>query len=251
MTADRRPVRDQRGGFLLVEVLAVLAISAAILAGLASLTRLLMTQADTLAARTERFESRERGLAALSRDIRALARIRWEGPNRERFVFAGTPDRLLFAQERPGMGAPVAVLLQSAIEHGRVRLLRAEAPLPPGLASFDDLRFGPVRVLMDAPSGKGAERIRFAYVAGATERSPELILDAWPAEAPPPVAIRVGLADPATAEVMTSLRVPVLAEAEPVCAVAKTHWCSLTDIDAAEDTPGEAVPQPRSSKEPE
>lgn len=239
MRAERvrgdRGRRDARGGFLLVEALAVLAISAAILVGLASLTQLLLRQADGLAARTERLELRERTLAALSRDIRALARIRFEGPDRERFVFAGTPDRLLFAREAsaemPAEAGAVAVLLQSADESGQVRLLRAESPLLPGMAGFDDLRFGPVRTLLD----RDPARIRFAYVAAATEKTPELILDAWPPESPPPAAVRIGLADPATGELVSSLRVAILHEAEPGCARAKTHWCSRTDLGAEEE----------------
>lgn len=218
----------------MVEALAVLAISAAILLGLSSLTRLMLRQADALAERTARLERAEQGLAALSREIRRMARARWDGPDRERFVFAGAPTQMLFAVDRPmagtGLRETVAVLLSSHGDGTTARLTRAEAPLPPGLAGPGALAFGPERVLYEGPA-----RLRFAYVAPPTETTPEVIVDAWPQTGPPPVAVRLGLADPATGDVAGSLRVPVLTEAEPGCVRARTHYCSRTDEGVPED----------------
>lgn len=231
----RRPRRDARGGFLMVEALAVLAISAAILLALGSLTRLMLHQADSLAERTARLERTEQGLSALSRDIRRMARARWDGPDRERFVFAGEPWRLLFALDRPAadgsaLRETVAVLLRSEGSGTGGRLTRAEAPLPPGLPGPGALAFGPERVLYEGPA-----RIRFAYMVPRSDTTPELIVDAWPQAAPPPAAVRVGLADPGTGDVASSLRVPVLTEAEPGCVRARTHYCSRTEEGGADD----------------
>ncbi|WP_232631085.1 PulJ/GspJ family protein [Methylobacterium sp. Leaf118] len=244
--AGARPPRGRRGGFLMVEALAVLAISAAILLGLGSLARLMLRQADALAERTARLERVEQGLSALSRDIRRLARARWDGPDRERFVFAGAPTQLLFALDRPAADSPanspadspadsplretVAVLLQSHSDGTTGRLTRAEAPLPPGLTGPGALAFGSEQVLYEGPA-----RIRFAYVAAPTATRPELIVDVWPASGPPPVAVRLGLADPATGDVASALRVPILTEAEPGCVRARTHYCSRTNEGGAED----------------
>ncbi len=231
----RRPARDRRGGFLMVEALAVLAISAAILLALGSLTRLMLHQADALAERTARLERAEQGLSALARDIGRIARARWDGPERERFVFAGEPWRLLFALDRPAadgsaLRETVAVLLRSDGSGASGRVTRAEAPLPPGLSGPDALAFGPERVLYEGPA-----RIRFAYVATRTDTTPELIVDAWPQLGPPPVAVRLGLADPASGEVASALRVPVRAEAEPGCVRARTHYCSRTEEGEGDD----------------
>lgn len=235
MSAARRHRGDPRGGFLMVEALAVLAISAAILLALGSLTRLMLRQADGLAERTARLERTEQGLSALSRDIGRLARARWDGPERERFVFAGEPWRLLFALDRPAsdgsaLGETVAVLLRSDGSGAGGRLTRSEAPLPPGLPGPGALVFGPERVLYEGPA-----RVRFAYVAPRSDTTPELIVDTWPPIGPPPVAVRVGLADPGTGDVASSLRVPVLTEAEPGCVRARTHYCSRTEEGAGED----------------
>ncbi|KQT60135.1 hypothetical protein ASG52_18630 [Methylobacterium sp. Leaf456] len=234
MTAARIR-RDRRGGFLMVEALAVLAISAAILLALGSLTRLMLHQADAVAERTTRLERAEQGLSALSRDIGRMARARWDGPERERFVFAGEPWRMLFALDRPAadgsaLGETVAVLLRSDRNGAGGRLIRAEAPLVPGLTGADALAFGPERVLYEGPA-----RIRFAYVAPRTDTTPELIVDAWPPVGPPPVAVRVGLADPAGGDVASALRVPVRAEGEPGCVRARTHYCSRTEEGGADD----------------
>lgn len=234
MTRARTP-RDPCGGFLMVEALAVLAISAAILLALGSLTRLMLRQADALAARTAGLERTEQGLSALARDIRRMARARWDGPDRERFVFAGEPWRLLFALDRPAadggaLTETVAVLLRSEGDGASGRLTRAEAPLSPGLPGPGALAFGPERVLYEGPA-----RVRFAYVVPRSDTTPELIVDAWPQAAPPPAAVRVGLADPGTGDVASSLRVPVRAEAEPGCVRARTHYCSRTEEGAGDD----------------
>lgn len=231
----RRSPRDARGGFLMVEALAVLAISAAILLALGSLTRLMLHQADSLAGRTARLERTEQGLSALARDIRRMARARWDGPDRERFVFAGGPWQLLFALDRPvaegsALRETVAVLLRSEGDGTGGRLTRAEAPLPPDLPGPGALAFGPDQLLYEGPA-----RIRFAYVAPRSDTTPEVIVDAWPPAGPPPVAVRVGLADPGTGDVAASLRVPVRAEAEPGCVRPRTHYCSRTEEGAGDD----------------
>jgi hypothetical protein len=69
-----------RSGFLLVEALAALSISAFILLGLTSTISLMMRGADRTAARAEEIEIAGRTLAALDREIRLAARPRWSGP---------------------------------------------------------------------------------------------------------------------------------------------------------------------------
>lgn len=215
-----------RAGFLLVEALATMAIGAAILVGLASIVSLLLRTTDGVAARAQQLEEIDRTIAALTRELRSLTRATWSGVGRRSFVFVGEPGRIVFARRRPPARADETVVaIQSVATAGSAgsRLLHAEAPLVPGAASFEDLRFGPVRTLHEGPP-----IIRFAYFGRAGE-SGEVLVDTWPSGASVPVAVRIGLVDPATGNLLRSIRIPVLIEAEPGCAAPETAFCSRAD----------------------
>jgi hypothetical protein len=111
------------------------AISAAVLAGLASALGLVLRTGDRAAARVEEMERSGRAVAAMARDIRHLARLRWSGAARRSFVFSGEPDRILFARwtrDADGFPAAEVVVLQSLATDAGGRLLKATAPLPTG-----------------------------------------------------------------------------------------------------------------------
>lgn len=216
-----------RDGFLLVEALATLAISAAILAGLASVMGLMLRQADLAATRTDRLEREGRSLDALSRDIRAILRVRWAGLPPRSYVFRGEPDRIVLARARrgeSGLRDTVAVILQSTDHEGGGRILRSEARLPPGATAIEQLRFDEPRTLYD-----GRSLIRFAYVGRGENGGPETLTDAWPVAGTLPVAVRIALVDPVTDALLSTLRVPILVEAEPGCANPGKAFCSHGD----------------------
>lgn len=242
--ARRRRTRGAPGaGFLLVEALATMAISAVILVALGSLLGLMSRQADLTARRTERMDVAGHALAAIARDLGAAARARWAGPGPRSFVFAGQPDQVLFARdgsaEAEGRSRTVAVLLQSAPDAGRGRVMRAEAPLSPGDRDAGGLDFGPARALY-----AGEALVRFAYVAAPAAGGPELVLDAWPAGETLPVAVRVAFTDPGSGDVLSSLRVPLRIEAEPGCAAPRKAFCSRIDERSLADGSGEPASEP-------
>lgn len=222
--------RRGRAGFLLVEALATMAIGAAILVGLASIVGLLLRTTDQVAARVEATEQTDRTVAALMREIRSLTRATWSGDARRTFVFAGESGRIMFARgiRRAGNGpSEIVVAIQSVDAKGSAggRLLYAEAPLVPGVASVQDLRFGPVRSMHD-----GSVVIRFAYFGRTGEGGGEVLVDDWPSGAGLPSAVRIGIIDLATRRLLRSVRVPILIEAEPGCAAPDTAFCSRVDL---------------------
>lgn len=238
-----RPRGSPRAGYLLVETLATLAISAAILAGLASVLGLVLRTGDRTAARGEAMEASGRTVAAVAREIRQLARVRWSGAARRSFVFAGEPDRILFARRTrgaDGLAETDTVVLQSVGADGGGRLLRAVAALPTGAESLADLRFGAAAEVYRGPS-----LIRLAYFGRSRDGGTEILTETWPAATALPVAIRIGVVDPATGRLTSSLRVPVLVDAEPGCADPKTGFCSRVDQSkpAEEDAPAPDGPR--------
>ncbi|WP_375462400.1 type II secretion system protein J [uncultured Methylobacterium sp.] len=229
-------------GFLLVEALATMAISAVILVALGSLLGLMSRQADLTAQRTERMDAAGHALAAVARDLGSVARARWGGPGPRAFVFLGLPDRVLFAIDRSGEDRPVrtvAVLLQSAPAEGRSLVLRGEAALSPLDRGQDSLDFGVSRTLY-----AGEAEMRFAYVAAPVAGGPEILLDAWPAGETLPIAVRVAFTDPASGDILSSLRVPLRIEAEPGCAAPRKAFCSRVDERSLADGSGEPAPEP-------
>jgi general secretion pathway protein J len=214
-------------GYLLVETLATLAISAAILAGLASALGLVLRTGDRTAARVEEMEASGRAVAAMARDIRHLARIRWSGAARRSFVFSGEPDRILFARwtrHADGLAVAQVVVLQSVATDAGGRLLRATAALPTGATTLAALRLGPTEEVYGGPS-----LIHLAYFARSENGGAEVLVDTWSSATALPVAVRIGLADPSTGRLVSSMRVPVLVEAEPGCASPNTAFCSRVD----------------------
>lgn len=211
--------RDRSGGYLLIEALATLALSALVIAGLLSLSAVFVRSSDRSAARVERLETGPRTIAAIARDIRALVRLRWAGGG-DRFVFLGLPDRIVFAiapVQANGLRAPLVVAYQVP-ETGVA--LRAEAPLPAGATTVSDLSFAPARRL-----SVGAATLRFAYV----DRPPaggEIITDSWDKPDALPFAVRIDRVDPADGRIEASLRAPVVVDAEPGCAAPETNFCS-------------------------
>lgn len=232
------PIRPPWAGFLLVEALATMAIGAVILVAVGSLLGLMSRQADRTAERTERMDVAGHGLAAIARDIGSIARARWAGPGRRSFVFAGLPDRMLFALDRIDadyLPRSFAVLLQGAETEDGSAVLRAEAPLSPLDRDEGALDFGPTRALY-----AGVARVRFAYIGAMGAGAPEILVDAWPAGETLPIAVRVAFTDPASGEILSSLRVPLRIEAEPGCAAPRKAFCSRIDAHSVEgqDEPG-------------
>lgn len=226
MRPDRMsPERDRRGGFILAETLVALAISGAVLVGLYSLTNVVSRHARLVFGRMEASEADRRGLAAIAGEIELAQRLRWAGPPEARpFVFLGRADGLLFGIDSPigSAAAPSRIVqLQSAAMPDGGEVLRAEAALPPAARDIADLIPESAR-----PVHRGPWRLRFAYIAAATDKTPEIAFDAWDLPTAMPVAVRLSLEDPETGRVTQSLRVTLRVEAESGCAIPTKGFCS-------------------------
>ncbi|MCJ2011912.1 prepilin-type cleavage/methylation domain-containing protein [Methylobacterium sp. J-076] len=202
-----------------------LAISGAVLVGLYSLTNVVSRHARLAFGRVEASEADRRGLAALAREIEFAQRLRWAAPPEARpFVFFGSADSLLFAIDPP-IGSPGApsrlVQIKSVVTPDGGELLRAEAALPPSAHDIADLVPEPTR-----PLHRGPWRVRFAYIAAATAKTPEIAFEAWDLPDAMPVAVRLSLEDPETGLVTQSLRVALRMEAESGCAAPTKGFCS-------------------------
>ena len=229
------PVRSPSAGFLLVEVLATMAIGAVILVAAGSLLGLMSRQADRVADGIERLDVADHASAAIARDLRSIARARWAGPGPRNFVFAGLPDRILFSLDRTDTDRRVrsfVVLLQGTDTENGGAILRAEAPLSPFDHDETALDFAPAHTFY-----AGRAQIRFAYIAAPAGGAPELVLDAWPAGETLPIAIRVAFTDPGSAEILSTLRIPLRIEAEPGCAAPRKAFCSRIDPRSVEEKP--------------
>jgi type II secretory pathway component PulJ len=234
MTARGTPSgRDRDGGFLLLEALTTLALSALVIAGLLALGGGLSRAVDRAAARLEGAEAGRRSVAAMAQEIAGLARRRFAGEG-DRFVFQGEPDRIAFVLDVVqvnGLAAPVAVAYQATAER---ELLRAEGALPIGASAFADADLSRPRRLEI-----GGELVRFAYVE-RLEDGGEIVTDSWNKPSALPRAVRVDRVDPATGAVLASRRVALVSETEPGCAAPGVAFCST----AKKRKPGEGAQQP-------
>lgn len=222
-------------GFLLAEALVTMAIGAFLLVALVSLVHLL-TRADARTADlSRRVEAESRALDAIGRDLRPVVRARWGGAGTP-FVFAGTNRRMQFAVRDPAVGDIRFVTLQA----GDGRVLRTDAALPPFAGGPADLGPGATSDLYAGPSN-----VRFAYFQrlGAGQ---EALTDTWTAPLDMPSAVRIALIDPATGAITSSVRFPLMVDAEPGCAAPRRGVCSYVETGEADaiddaDLPPEAV----------
>jgi type II secretory pathway pseudopilin PulG len=227
--------RSPRAGFVLVEALATLALSALVLAGAASLVGLVLRAADRTAMSVEQLETTHRAVGAVARDIRSAVRVHRQVDNAPSLVFFGSPEQLLLVLDRPGedgVSEPVVVhWLSETTDAGRGRLIRSEAPLLPGVPT-PPLGSGD-RVVVDT----GPSVIRFAYFAPMPRGSGEVLTDAWSIPQSMPTAVRIGTADPETLSVGSSLRVAFGTDAEIGCGSPGSGYCSLTPDRPAQTGP--------------
>ncbi|ACL56775.1 PulJ/GspJ family protein [Methylobacterium nodulans] len=220
-----RRERDAIAGFSLVEVLATLAVGAAILAALASFVSLLTRQADRVAVGAQMREVVGQNLGMLAQAVARAERLRWAGTP-PRFVFAGTSETLLFALDRrdaAGIRTQVIEIRSVAGAEGGAFEWR-EGSFDPGLTDVAQVSFGAARSL---PIGDAT--LRFAYVTPGTPRTPEILTDDWPASDALPDAVRLALIDRRSGEIRSTLRVPLLVGAEPGCLSPRKALCSRFD----------------------
>lgn len=216
-----------RDGFVLIEALATLAIGAMVIAALAVLITSVLRLADRTAAGVETLETTGRALATVEREIRFAARARFSGDSRRTFIFAGSNDRILFTVDRTeqdGLKRTYAVAYQSETIDGVVRLLRSEAPVAPGTEALDAITLPDPTEIYAGPAG-----IRFSYFEAQPDGSGEILTYRWDKEDKLPSAVRLALTVAEGGAVLDTLRVPLLIDGEPGCALPTGAYCSHAD----------------------
>lgn len=239
----RQGEREHGGerGFVLLEALATLALSALVLGALLALGGGLSRVMDRMAARAEGGEGARRVVSVMADEIARLSRRKFSGEE-TRYVFFGAADRVVFAVEalQPnGLAAPVVVAYQSS---GPGEAFRAEGALPVGAADLDAVDLTRPRRL-----GVGGEIFRLAYVE-RLESGGELITDDWVKPGVLPRAIRIDRIDGDSGATIASRRVAIIAEADAACADPEALACSTAKKrPPARGEPGDpALRNPRS-----
>lgn len=215
--------RGAREGFLLVEVLATMTISAFLLAALFSIASFVIRASGRVENRSETIENRGRVLASLSREIEQIAPLRWAGKG-SGFVFLGTRSTLAFASRKTS--TDTGDIVQAVfLDAGRSGLSRRLAAVSPVATSFRDLRIGPA----DTVFGRQYS-VAFAYY-GRAEGNREALQDAWQDPSQLPAAIRITLRGADGTE--ETMRIQIRADAETGCAQPGDATCSLRPVSIA------------------
>lgn len=222
MTVSRS--RGARGGYVVLEALATLAIGALVLAGTASILSLVLGGADRTARAVDVLETAGRAMAAIERDLADTRRVRIPGEEGEPvYVFAGSPSTLTFvAAEKgdDGRRRPVLVRWESlAVEGQRGALRRSVAPFVPGAPL-------PAATRTDVID-TGASVIRFAFFSALPGGDGEALTDAWTDLGAMPSAVRLSRADPQKLTILSSVRAPLRIDADIGCISTTGGFCSL------------------------
>lgn len=227
---DQRAERGARDGFLLVEVLATMTISAFLLAALFSIASFVIRASGRVESRTQTIENRSRIFASLSREIEQIAPLRWPGKG-SGFVFLGTQGTLAFASRKTSTdnGDSVQAVFLDVARSGLTRRLAMVSPVA---TSFRELRIGPAE-----PVFGGRYSVAFAYY-GRVEGNREALQDTWQDPSQLPAAIRVTLRDAHGSE--ETMRIQLRADAETGCAQSGDATCSLRPASSASE---ESAPQ--------
>lgn len=225
----RRSLKN--AGFLLSETLAVMAISAFILVGLASVAHFLVKFVDLSVVQAQEADTIGRTMSALTRDISGLSRARWNGFEPQAFVFKGGPNSLYFAHRERGVDGleeTRVIALREIVTDAGPKLMRSEARLAATATSFDDLHFGPQRLVDTGPA-----RLRFWYLSGA-KKDKGVRQPSWQTDAMLPSAVIIEVVDAATTRLIVTATVPVRANAD--------IGCIDTEGDSSSNPTG--IPQP-------
>lgn len=153
--------RDHRGGFVLMEALAALALGAMVLTTIPIVAGLMMRNWQKTTLDSDRLETVAAGMTVLRRDITTMRREFWGGRQGAPYAFSGGPDSLGIVVGgdgiAPGPGRGMVVYSVRPDLDGSV-LQRSAAPLAPDATQFDLAALRDPVVLL-----RGPWRYQFQY----------------------------------------------------------------------------------------
>ncbi len=236
MTTKRRRDED---GFILIESMAVLVLSALVLLTILIASDLVIQNSGAAVRRAHEIETLATGFAALRRDLADAQPVRAAVPPGgdpeapATILFQGGATTIGLATEGEGSEAydDRLVLIQATEEQGRGRLVRSTARLLPQIAGFDSAPFGNSAIVMAGPWS-----FRFAYAAegeGALQWT-----DSWTNPRALPAAIRVAVLGKDDDPIAPPLVVKLHIDAEVECDQSKEGACKDKGEDQNQDQSG-------------
>lgn len=222
---------DHCEGYLLVEVLATMTISAMVLVGLVSVMHLVIHASQRTAIVSEKIEDSSAIISALARELESISSIRWAGANGG-FVFQGTDHGVVFAREvdLPDGTADHRVVLLQGKGH---QLTLSEMPLLPGYQSLSYLPHDDNPTLL-----QNKYTVRFAYFS-RFDNGQEVLVPTWTRVDQLPVAVRISLVDD-NGHFKAGTRVEIRVDAELGCAAPDQAVCGF--FRPVTTNPGEDIP---------
>lgn len=216
-----RPAGARRSdGFILVEVLVTMMISAFLLVVLFSVVSLTVRSFERTSRTGEEMETTSRVLSALKRDIGLVSRVTFSGEDAG-FVFTGTRDHLIYAYERVRgeLGEMRVANLAVEVVQGGYALRRSEAVFVPSVGHVEELSFGAPEDIYIGPLV-----VRFAYFDVLADGG-EALVDEWTQSTKLPTAIRITFGGAGATAPELLLRIPLLITADPGCAAPEVATC--------------------------
>jgi general secretion pathway protein J len=222
MTARRR---SRRAGYVMIEALAALAVSAMVLAALPLASGILIRSWEKATTGSDTLDRLSTGLSVVRREISEMRRDRFferggDGP----YAFLATSNSLgMVVPDHSGRsktGQDIILIAPRAEANGN-SLVRGMASFRPDMKNFESLKLDDEVVLLSGPW-----KYRFYYAA--RERRELKWYDRWLDEQDLPLAIRLDVLDYITGKrVIPSLVVPLRVLAEPGCIDERGGECGI------------------------
>jgi hypothetical protein len=181
----RRAPHDGTEGFILVEAIAVLALSGLVLFALLVASGLVARNASAVAVRANEAEVLNTGLSSLERDLAGAQPI-LAGAADSAMLFQGGPTSVGFVKPADIGGGQSLVWIAASTVEGQSVLMRSYTPLSPAITGFGSASFGHPVILLSGPWS-----FRFAY--GKAGDGPMQWTDSWgdPKRLPDAVQLQV------------------------------------------------------------
>ncbi|MEJ8574481.1 hypothetical protein [Microbaculum marinum] len=195
-----RRARDRRGGYILFEALAALALSGLVLAAVPVASGLLIRNWEKATSSSDTLDRLSTGLSVVRRELSVLQRARWPGKRREdgAMAFRGDAETLGLilpagaVRTAPGQhGGDRIVMFTAVNEEAGAKLMRGSIAYQPGTDGFEDIKLEDPVILLDGPW-----RYKFYY---ARDNKGQLEwLEFWESVEQLPLAIRLDVLNFAT-----------------------------------------------------
>jgi hypothetical protein len=214
---------DRRGGYVLIEAMAALALSGLVLATVPLASGMLIRNWQKVTTASDTLDQLATGLAVIRRELSSIRRERWVIDKDTVFTFEGSAEKVGFVIADAGVrNAPGTNLIELSTQTGLAgsTLTRNSTPFRPGLAGFDKLTFTDPVILLSGPW-----RYKF-YFAEETDGALAW-KETWDEPTKLPVAIRLDVLNFQTdAPVVPPMVVPLRITAEPGCISREAGQCS-------------------------